>query len=245
MVLARGLAASGSPRQPPTDPRPGDAANKRPHQFCAVRDCYFDAGNIALPLIGVSAGYGLGTVIEGNQFIDIKEGGPIDTVPTADLVVWNNFYFNVMNGVHSENSGAGLVPTGRIVVMDNDFQMADSTGAQAVKLSGYAPFPSTAVLGQAVVRGNLVRRRINLDTPGTNLIQGIKFANALEVVVENNWINDSASNGQEAVSYANCNRLKSFNNQDAAGNLLRAYDTSNNRWRLELQDELDDVYLPL
>jgi len=56
---------------------------------------------------------------------------------------------------------------------------------------------------------------------------------------------DSASNGQEAVSYANCDRLKSFNNQDAAGKLLRAYDTGNNRWRLELQDELDDVYLPL
>ncbi len=85
---------------------------------------------------------------------------------------------------------------------------------------------------------------LNLKKEGAMDILKRMIAEA-DVVVENNWINDSASNGQEAVSYASCERLKSFNNQDAAGKLLRAYDTGNNRWRLELQDELDDVYLPL
>jgi hypothetical protein len=98
--------------------------------------------------------------------------------------------------------------------------------------------------GELIVRKNIISYVSDpASLPSGVAMTGIELSNATNVVVENNIMNNTAS--PYNIRFTTCTTRKFFNNQSTAGQLLRGYDTAASLTVWELQDQVDDVLLPV
>ncbi|MBI2928155.1 MAG: hypothetical protein HYY24_21000, partial [Verrucomicrobia bacterium] len=101
------------------------------HKACGIRNCFVDCGaaNLGNKFVGIEASGGGGTVVEENRIINCHYGGPYQdgtNIPTKDLVVRGNYYYNVRYGIYL-SVPSSISPIGRVVLLENEVEL-DTTG---------------------------------------------------------------------------------------------------------------------
>lgn len=216
----------------------GKRSTMAPHQFGVVRRCLFDGVTISNPVTAIDAGLGRGFIAEDNHFSNIATGIATSSVPAIDLIIWNNTFDIVHYGVWL--SYASTSPTfGRAVVLDNAFNLARDVASIGIQIVGTG---TGQYFNQAVVRKNVIAAD-PLSTGSTSLLSGINIFNVVNAIVENNVISDCENSPGDPLEYQYCSTFKSFNNQNRSGTLLRAYDSVNSRYLMELQDFCEDALI--
>jgi hypothetical protein len=212
-----------------------------PHQFCCIRNCESDGVTVTNDITCIDPGLGHGLVIEMNAFFNCATGIRLNEIPARDIVVWDNYFYNCKKGLYLTRTTTPTV--GRFIVISNEFDLHPDAISTAIDVAGTG---TSQFFDQFVCRKNVIRQK---DGP-TGIdpdLRGIILANISEAIVENNLINncDSTSTNHHALQYSSCTYFKAFNNQTVGGQLLRAYDATSgqNRFRLELADEVQDSFL--
>ena len=223
------------------------------HTACAIRNCWVDCSDATFTkeYQAISAMFGKGTIVEGNRIYNCKNGGPYydgteGDLPTTvqavtDLVVRDNYYYNVHFGVFiSTNASSGNV--GRVIIQKNVFELGQATSAPAaVTLFGGNRSSPPGFFAQLILRGNLIRP-VDGAAPSASTL-GITLNSVDEAVVESNVINVATSD--KALSHTVCGSVKPFNNQSSAGVFLPGYDGTAFVHDPELTTDVQDVLLEL
>jgi hypothetical protein len=222
------------------------------HRFCVVRNCAVRGAagfenpipQIAERVRAIEPGPGLGTVIDGNQVANCAVGvydavGGL-TRPARDMVISNNYFRNVSQGLWFRNNGA--VELGRLVLLDNFIELATAAGG----LSGdewqtgirISSTQTGTRFAQLVIRKNIIRD-VQVSLGVTSGLKGIHLQRCGESIIENNILDNIADN--DAIRLENCLVAKCFNNQDHGGKLLRGYDANSRRQVSELKSQLENA----
>ena len=222
----------------------GKAANDDAdyHTACVIRDCYVDCGSNTKPFRGIEASGGVGTIVENNRILNCRYGGPYQNgtdIPTKDLIVRGNYYYNVVYGIHLAVPST-IIPIGRIVLVENVLELETSATPDpdpyGIKIDGNNTAGRFKVL---VVRGNLIRHKDGGSGPSGSL--GIRFNACTDAVVEDNVVNVATANN--AVLHDYCTIVKVFNNQKSSGEFLPVYDAQTGKHDWELTNEAEDAFL--
>jgi hypothetical protein len=207
-----------------------------PHYFCAIRRCsgrgvdaFYPIPAISSYFAGIAPGVGVGTIVEGNQLANCHAG--VRSASAAkDLVIWNNYFRNVSQGVELILLNPDLL--GRVIIEDNIIELTPQAGVHnGVVCGGQVGLDHYT---QIVVRRNLIQDASQPVGVNQNLI-GIQVTNFVNAVVENNILNNISS--AKAVYYAAGKNFQSFNNQDSGGTLFRPLNTqTGSAYNQELAD---------
>lgn len=226
------------------------------HTSCAIRNCWVDlaiggAADFGKDLRALSVYCGAGTIVEGNRIYNCKNGGPYydgteASLPTTaqavtDLVVRENYYYNVQFGVYFSTS-ASTGNVGRVVIDRNVFELEQTaSGPIGVKLDGGSRSSPPGVFTQAIIRGNCIRPADGAaDTQSTI---GVTLKSVDQAVVEDNVISVATANN--AVTHVGCDKFKSFNNQSPQGVILPGYNSGASIHDAELTTDVEDALLNL
>jgi hypothetical protein len=209
------------------------------HVGCVIRNCYVDCTATTKPFKAIHASGGVGTLVEENRILNCQFGGPYQgtnsTIPTKDVVVRGNYYYNVAYGPHL-NLPASTPQIGRVVLLENVIELATSGTPIGIKLAGANTNDRFKV---AVVRGNVIRHVDGASGPtGT---EAIRLNACVEAIAEDNVINIATTNN--AVIHDYCQKVKLFNNQSSAGIFLPGYDSLTGLHDWELTNEAEDAFL--
>lgn len=225
---------------------PGSSASY--HTACAIRNCWVDCADAALErdYRAISATGGKGTIVEGNRIYNCKNGGPYydgaeSGLETTDLVVRENYYYNVQFGVYlSTNASSGNV--GRVIIQQNIFELAQvDPSPTAIALLGNNRTSPSRVFTQAIIRSNCIRPVAGAADTQTTI--GITLNSVDQTVVEDNVIGVATAN--KAVTHVTCDKVKSFNNQSPQGVILLGYNSGAAIHDSELTTEVEDALLNL
>lgn len=209
------------------------------HQFCVARRCFVNAEDASKSYIGIDVGAGRGFIAEENEFHNLQTGIKLENAAAIDLIFWNNEFQIVKYAFNLSHNADSTDAVGRVVVIENAINLARSIAAIAVKISGES---TERNFGQLIVRKNLIAADPD-GSGGTSSLQGIEVKNVTDALVENNLINDCLDASANPLSFQNCTNFKAFNNQTSAGALLRAYDLGNTKYKMELQDFMEDALI--
>jgi hypothetical protein len=237
-------------------------ANNKWHQACVIRDCYVDCGsaNLGQDFRGITVFGGIGSIVECNRILNCRRGGPYRTtadsvqeLPVKDLIVRENYYYNVVRGIELIMPGSGSDTqnvNNRLIVDGNELELAllpASEGPQAMKFTGSSS-TSPRRFGTLIVQNNAIRPKDN-DTTTQATRYGSQFDSCGEAVVEDNVINLGASSGGEnppdnAVRRDNSvAKLKVFNNEKSSGDFLPVFNSQSGLHGWELTNEAEDAFL--
>jgi hypothetical protein len=226
-----------------------DAASQlEAHQFCVVRQCFFNAEPITppgspplvYPAIGILTRSGRGFIAEENQMLKVTTGIKQEDA-TIDSIFWNNEFDVVQYGIDISHDATSPA-VGRVIMIENAINLARTTavGIQVVGETTERNFKDI------IVRKNVIAADPN-SGGSTSSLAGIKVFNTTNAIVENNVINDCENGTTGPLEYGECDKFKAFNNQDRTGTLLRAYNSTSgaSRYLMELQDFTEDALLGL
>ena len=158
-------------------------------------------------------------------------------LPTTDLVVRENYFYNVKYGINLSATGGAL---GRVVIENNVIELTQSvTGPTGLSLLSSAG--SSPVFNQVVARGNCIRPADGVSPSASTV--GITLSRISQAVIESNVI--SVSDANQAVTHANCGSVKCFDNQSPQGVILRGYDSTSTVHDAELTTDVEDALLNL
>jgi hypothetical protein len=158
-----------------------------------------------------------------------------------DVILWNNELHVVRNGFSFSNSSS--TSFGRLVLIENAINLASNTSGLASTAIAVSGNGSAQTFGVVICRKQVIAKD-PASVGGTNTLIGISINNATDVIAENSIINDCDSvTAANALNFNYCGNFKPFNNQKSGGFLLHAYDTANARFKLELQDALEDALM--
>jgi hypothetical protein len=212
-------------------------------KFCVLRNCAgraLDNFDNPVPAISssryrsVETAACVGLVIEGNRFANVAIGLNC-AEPPVDLVIWNNVFRNVWIGINSEQT----TELGRLIAVNNLIELASMPGSISNPIGIHIASTVADYNKQVILRKNFIQ---DVQVPlGQNPdLYGIIATRCKELIIEDNLINNAQPS--QAVIVSACSSSKTFNNQNTAGVLLRAYDGSG-AYTMELADEVEDVYL--
>jgi hypothetical protein len=132
---------------------------------------------------------------------------------------------------------------GRLVLIENAINLASDTSGLTSTAISIAGSGSSQNFAQVICRKQIIAKDPE-SAGGTNTLKGLVISNVSDGIAENNVINDCDSvTPANAVSFNYCTNFKPFNNQTSGGTLLHAYDAANSRYKMELQDALEDALL--
>jgi hypothetical protein len=170
--------------------------SSNPHNACVVRNCLGRGSPLtgipATPanIFGIVPGAGRGTILEGNQLLNLTSGvsdlGSAQS--TLDLIIRDNYIRNVAKGIDF-NRPAGAAAIGRIMAWNNIIEVATSTTNFGIALlSGSGTYSSI------ILRKNIIRD-VNWasPTPPPEKINGIKYQTVTDVDIESNIIDNAPS----------------------------------------------------
>jgi hypothetical protein len=218
-------------------------SSSAPHTFCVVRNCAFRGKDQVDPppstpeltFNGISPGVGVGTIIEGNQMINLGTGVLVDSVSPPDLVIWNNFLQNVFIGVAAV---PGAAPIGRMILLNNIIELASGAGAPAGSTGISLTSMASDMFTEIIARGNQIKDVFGSASSG---LYGILLSGVTQGIIENNIVDNTAVH--DAVRLSDCGSVKTFNNQTGGGELLRGWNASSSQSQLELADWVQDSLL--
>lgn len=224
-----------------------------PHRFCVIRN---SAGrgvtSVNTPFDpppalsdkyrAISPGYGIGTIVEGNQFADLAIGVEGTSLGTQDLVIWNNYFRNVWKGI--SYSLPPNTSVGRIIASQNIFELGTNLNGMSNPTGILISGADSGQYSQMILRKSVIRDVNNPYTPPiTTGMRGIDISLCANAIVEDNIIHNIGP--QDAVRFQNCGAAKFLNNQDAGGNLLQGFNLDTNRRVLELEDTAEDALIAI
>ena len=215
------------------------------HTGCVIRNCWVDLGSgvdFTKDYRAICACGGKGTIVEGNRVYNCTSAGPHNdsaevALPTTDLVVRENYFYNVKYGINLSATGGAL---GRVVIENNVIELTQSvTGPTGLSLLSSAG--SSPVFNQVVARGNCIRPADGVSPSASTV--GITLSRISQAVIESNVI--SVSDANQAVTHANCGSVKCFDSQSPQGVILRGYDSASAVHDAELTTDVEDALLNL
>lgn len=204
---------------------------------CVIRNCDVDAGSLANPIVAISPGIGLGTIIEQNQIYNCQTGVELANEAAQDLVIWDNLFHNVTTGFTFTNTTSEQVK--RLVLLGNIINLEHSSSAKGIVVSGSSTEQN---FRQIVARKNIIR---DVTFPAGNTVDmiGLTLANIQDAIVEDNIINNCGTDKALQYDPANVQSMKSFNNQSTASTLMCAYKIPSGPYLQELADSAQDSLL--
>jgi hypothetical protein len=212
---------------------------------------------------------GVGSIVECNRVLNCRYGGPVraasdssdsadpsdSQLPAKDLIVRDNYFYNVIVGLCQRMPGAGSDTNNvnaRLLAHDNEIELALAGVSAEPNPTGmiFAGSSSTAPrgCGTLIVQDNTIRPKDN-DTTTQATRYGIQFDSCSEAVVEDNVINLGATSGGEnppdnAVRHdTSVAKLKVFNNEKSSGDFLPVFNSVTGLHDWELTNEAEDAFL--
>lgn len=217
------------------------------HRDCVVRNCYIDGGwdDAANHLTrGLSAGGGVGTVVEGNHILNVREGIFWDSsvYQTKDLVVRDNQFGDdsgVNNALRLGTSGTAAKAVLRILFQDNCIRLKDGTSAidDGTPKGVYLDSSTGTPFGLVILRGNVFEQSA---LASNQLVMAGDLRKATNVIVEANVLNLGATH---PLIHSGCTNVKFFNNRKPDGTLVQGYNSTNATSGTkddELESEVED-----
>lgn len=207
-----------------------------------IRNCFLDCGSMnTLDIIGISMGYCLGGLVEGNQVHNLLHGGPAPkTTTTYEVIVRNNFYKNVRKGVFGNVENTSHFDLQKLIVEGNTIELVeDESAAPAIAIDLFDSDPQTPqyFYGQVIVRNNKIRflnEDGDINPNATGL--GIRICGAEAAIVENNIVELADS---EPLKNYRCGEVKYFNNTTPAGILIQGVNATANKKYDEVETDAE------
>jgi hypothetical protein len=192
-----------------------------------IRNCFLDGGALDAytnAMIGISMGWCLGGLVEGNQIHNLGYGWWAQKTKTFDLVVRNNFHKNVHKGFFLDMSDSSetdlkkLIIEGNTIELHGDTNDTETTVAVAIDLYDFGS-SSSKRCEQALVRNN--KLRFQEENPQSTFKgRGIRVCGTDALIVENSVVDLFVAN---PLKNYRCGDVKYFNNATPAGVLIQGY----------------------
>ena len=213
------------------------------NRACVVRGVFVDGSNAqGSTVYGLSATGCAGTILEENRIWNCATGvfvfeGAASALPiTRDLIIRDNVFFNVTNGVYlkltSDPSAPPPYPIGRLVILQNNIDLSTSaspTAPTAIKIASSASPKNQSIIEQLIVRQNIIRHTNGESGPLGSV--GITLECIDDAIVDENIINigdhpDTPSITNAIVRTSTVKMIKTFNNQSTAGMFIPCWNSS-------------------
>jgi hypothetical protein len=232
---------------------PATGSVMRYHEACVVRECLLDAGTASpeYETRGLVIRGALGAIVERNRILNCTYGGPYElesSMPATefyrnkDLVVWGNYYYNVLFGVWLKTREKGF---GRVIVDRNWIELAVNSGAVGVIVDRVGG--GTNAVDQLIARRNRFQHKDGGSSP-LNGPLGLSLRYVGEAIVGRNLVDLGVLSNpatDNAVWHLNCGKVSCFNNRTSKGLFLPGYDEATQKHDPEFTTDVEDTLIAL